>query len=129
MRIHLEHITNWGECDEINYATLNAKITDVSAQRNPNPGDYSGEIYRDITLSVSGIELLPENQRPKHKVEPTRFGVPSANLSALINGLGARNLEQLKGMEVIALYSMPHPNNPWTLIGFVRPQDKVELEK
>lgn len=137
MRVHLEYVQCGGsgiffQCGgraaEIDYATLKTKIVGVSQERGSNVGEHSGYKYVDITLDKGKWDLIPEEQRPKNRIDGAKFGVTLEELASLTNALGVRKPQELKNMEVITLYHR-RCGDRYDLLGFIRPLDKVELEK
>ena len=128
MRVYLEHVQCDGESEEINYATLKAKIVGVSQERGPHCGELNAQRYVDITLDKCGWDLLPKRQQPKNRINRDKFAVTLEQLTALTNALGARKPQELKRMEVTALYNIRYGDR-YDLIGFIRPKDRVEIEK
>jgi hypothetical protein len=130
MKAYIEYLTTEGACTELNFATLETRITEVSKEREPEPGELLVPGYVDITLDRCGWDLLPKRQQPKNRIKESKFSIPSDQLTALANGLGARRPEDLRGMKVKALYQTEIKRNRYPLlIGFVRPEDIVELER
>ncbi len=124
MRVYLEYVQLDGENTELNYATLKTKIVGVSQERGPNCGELNAYKYVDITLDKCGWDLLPKRRQPKNRINRDKFAVTLKQLTALTNALGARKPQELKRMEVTALYNLD--DNGYDLRGFIRPKDRIE---
>ena len=50
------------------------------------------------------------------------------DIASVANGLGISEIDKIKNIEVLALYDLSNNRHPYFL-GFIRPSDKIELEK
>lgn len=125
MRTYIEYISSTGVCMDLKYATLKTKIIQIDSVRGPSPGELRGHQYKDLILKPGSQAIFSKRKRSQgREIQP----ITLEQLTALSNGLGVRKSDELRGMEVIALYDISNDRLP-KLLGFIRPQDKVEIEE
>ncbi len=120
----IEYVSLSGKCREKEYLTLKSKIVYLSQEKKPIVNELelaldksAGDNYRDIT-----IDSYDEDEHNREY-----FKLTLKELTALINALNIRNPEKLKGKMITALYEKE--DESYSLIGFVRPQDRIKLEE